>query len=158
MSDLQPIIRLPDEGDTLNGMGITITHKARSAETGGSWALVQYSAPSGFNVGPPHYHEYLTEAFYVLEGELTAQVGEERLTAPAGSFVNIPPGVLHTFANKAPEPVTFLLFLSPGGFENYFDDVAQLLAEEGTWPPADMRKVHAIQAKYDMRFPEQVKV
>ena len=152
MANLQPIIRLPNEGDGVSAMGIIITQKARSAETGGTWSLVKYVAPPGFAVGPPHIHDHMTEAFYILDGELRVQLGSERIAAPAGAFVSIPPGVPHTLANDTLEPVTFLLFLSPGGFENYFDEVAQLMSEEATWPPADMSKIQAIQAKYDMRL------
>lgn len=157
MNNLQPIIRLADEGETIGVVGVTVIHKARSAETGGAWSLVHYTMPPHFKAAPPHYHDQMIEAFYILAGECTIQVGEERVTAPAGSFVSIPPGVLHTINNDSSEPVTFLLFFTPGGFENYFDDVAQLLAAESAWPPSDMSKLQAIQAKYDMRYPEKVK-
>lgn len=156
MNNLKPIIRLADEGETIGGVGVTVTHKARSAETGGGWSLVHYTMPPHFKTSPPHYHDQMAETFYILAGECTIQVGEERMTVPAGSFVSIPPGVLHMINNDSSEPATFLLFFTPGGFENYFDDVAQLLAEEGAWPPSDMSKLQAIQAKYDMRYPEKV--
>jgi mannose-6-phosphate isomerase-like protein (cupin superfamily) len=37
--------------------------------------------------------------FYVLEGTLTMRLGDETTELPAGSFVCVPPGVVHTFSN-----------------------------------------------------------
>lgn len=154
MGSTKPVFLPPGDGDTLAGMGVEVVHKARSSDTGGGWSLVEYTASPGFRIPPPHYHEAMTESFYVLSGELTVQLGEQRHPAPAGSFTLVPPGTVHTFANESVKPVTFLLFMSPGGFESYFDDVARLAEEEGGWPPADMDKVAAIQARYDLRYPE----
>ena len=47
----------------------------------------------------PHIHHQHTDAFYVLEGELTFEIGAERqtFTVGAGSLVAVPPGVAHSF-------------------------------------------------------------
>ena len=44
-------------------------------------------------------------SFYVLEGELTFRIGPdlERVTAPAGTFVAVPPNIIHGFDNDATE-------------------------------------------------------
>lgn len=47
---------------------------------------------------PPHLHRRHVESFYVLEGELTLTAGGRELRAEAGSWVQVPPGVAHTFA------------------------------------------------------------
>ena len=49
----------------------------------------------------PHVHREHTDAFYVLEGELTFRIGPdlEPVTAPAGTFVAVPPNVIHGFDN-----------------------------------------------------------
>lgn len=46
-----------------------------------------------------HYHEEQDDTFYVLEGLLTVQAGEEILDLRPGDFLSIPPGVAHTFDN-----------------------------------------------------------
>ena len=53
----------------------------------------------------PHVHREHTDAFYVLEGELTFRIGPdlERVSAPAGTFVAVPPNVIHGFDNDATE-------------------------------------------------------
>jgi quercetin dioxygenase-like cupin family protein len=55
-------------------------------------------------VGPgPHVHHEHTDAFYVLEGEMTFPLGPdgEPVRAPAGTFVAGPPNLVHTFANES---------------------------------------------------------
>jgi quercetin dioxygenase-like cupin family protein len=46
---------------------------------------------------PWHIHPDEDEWFYVLEGEFTFYVGDERLSLPTGSFAFGPKGVPHTF-------------------------------------------------------------
>jgi mannose-6-phosphate isomerase-like protein (cupin superfamily) len=70
----------------------------------------------------PHVHLHHVDAFYVLDGTMTLQVGPELalVSAPAGTLVMIPPGVVHGFANDGPGEVRFLNFHAPGsGFADY---------------------------------------
>ena len=46
-----------------------------------------------------HTHE--EEGFYILEGEPTIRVGDERFVAVAGTFANMPVGSLHSFKNES---------------------------------------------------------
>ena len=58
----------------------------------------------GRRAGPgPHVHRAHVDAFYVVEGELRFGVDPdvEPVRAPAGTFVLVPPGVVHTFANES---------------------------------------------------------
>jgi mannose-6-phosphate isomerase-like protein (cupin superfamily) len=50
----------------------------------------------------PHVHRRHHEALYVLEGELALTLGDRRLTAGAGSWVNVAPGVAHSRAPAGP--------------------------------------------------------
>jgi quercetin dioxygenase-like cupin family protein len=66
--------------------------------------------------GPdPHIHREHVDAFYIVEGELEFGVGPaiERVHAPAGTFVLVPPGVVHTFANRSGTSVRWLNFHAP---------------------------------------------
>ena len=49
-----------------------------------------------------HVHREHSDAFYVLEGELTFGLGPEGdpVRVPAGGFVAAPPNVAHSFANE----------------------------------------------------------
>lgn len=72
-----------------------------------------------------HIHEDEDDAFYVLDDGLTFVIGDEEIHAPAGTFVLIPPGVVHTFANQTGNPVRILNIHAPAGFDR------RLLNEEG---------------------------
>jgi len=68
--------------------------------------------------GPaPHVHDAEDDIFYVLDGELVFDVGHGEVAAPAGSFVLVPPGVEHTFANRTATPVRVLNIHAPAGFD-----------------------------------------
>ena len=66
----------------------------------------------------------------------------------------MPPGTVHGFSNQTDAPARFLLIASPAGLENYFQELAELIKDEPSWPPKDMSKVVALMAKYDT-FPPQ---
>lgn len=73
--------------------------------------------------GPdPHVHDRHVDAFYVLEGELEFGAGPEveRVRAAAGTYVAVPPGVVHTFANESASRAVFLNVHSPStGFADF---------------------------------------
>jgi quercetin dioxygenase-like cupin family protein len=69
-----------------------------------------------------HVHRGHTDAFYVLEGELSFTVGPggETVRAAARSYVAVPPNVVHTFTNEGPAEVRWLNFhAADGGFAAY---------------------------------------
>lgn len=68
--------------------------------------------------GPPiHQHAAEDDSFYMLEGELTFVVDDEEVIAGPGTFVLVPPGVPHTFANRGDEPARFANVHAPAGFD-----------------------------------------
>jgi quercetin dioxygenase-like cupin family protein len=96
--------------------------------------IVALSVPPGWE-GPPLHHHDFDEAFYVLDGELTFQLGETLRAAGAGELVFAPRGTIHTLANLAEGQARYLLVCTPGQFTRYF---AQLSAT-GSPDTADMR-------------------
>lgn len=77
---------------------------------------------SGERVAGAHVHKEHTDAFYVLEGELTLELGceSEVVTVPAGGFVAIPPGVAHSLRNDGDRPVRALsVHARDGGFAGF---------------------------------------
>ena len=65
---------------------------------------------------PLHVHAHEDEAYLVLNGRMTFQVGDERIDAEPGSFVFLPRGVPHGFAVRS-EVARAVLLLTPGGLE-----------------------------------------
>jgi mannose-6-phosphate isomerase-like protein (cupin superfamily) len=149
---IMPLTVQPGER-VLSFMGVTLSFKAVSADTAGQWALIEYSAPPEFKGPPPHWHKQTTEAFYVVEGNLRLQLGEQIIEAVPGAFVLVPPRVVHTFSNAAPRPAKFLVLVSPAGLEGYFGELVELIKSETSWPPADMSKVMELAARYDTYAP-----
>jgi len=69
-----------------------------------------------------HVHREHTDAFYVLGGEITFELGprSQRVRAAAGAFVAVPPDVVHTFANRSRAEADWLNIHAPdSGFAAY---------------------------------------
>lgn len=109
-------------------------------------AFMDSTVPPGF-LGPvPHRHAQMTDIFYVLEGQLTVDLdGEQQLLGP-GSFVLVPPGVVHTFSNPGSAPARFLNVYQPAGFEQYLRAAFTRMAEGNPWSSAEMAE---IASRYD---------
>ena len=137
---------MPGGGEQIGGPS-SVTIKATSKDTAGSFYLGEVVIAPGFAGPPPHTHERLHDMFYVLEGTLTMRIGEETVDLGAGSFVCVPPGVVHTFSNRSEEPVRFLNFNTPAGWENYMRDLAAALAYGS--PTAE--EIGRIASRYDFR-------
>jgi quercetin dioxygenase-like cupin family protein len=123
--------------------------KLFGAQTNGSFSLVEHPLDPGILVAPMHTHHREDEYSYVLEGEITAQIGAEVVTAPAGTLVLKPRGVPHTVWNATTQPARFLEIISPAGFENYFGELDEILAQAG---PPDLERIGQLAQKYGLEF------
>ena len=107
-----------------------------SQQTGGAYCLLEEYCPK--NSGPPpHYHDQV-EGFYLLEGEITFQAGDEILQAQDGFSVTIPRGTVHSFRVDS-EVAHILNFYTPGGFEQTIIELGQP-ALTRTMPPPGVDK------------------
>jgi uncharacterized cupin superfamily protein len=66
------------EGQALWFLGTLGIVKAAGEHTGGAFGLIDNVLPAGF-AGPYHVHRNEDESFYVVEGEMTFYVGDERV-------------------------------------------------------------------------------
>jgi mannose-6-phosphate isomerase-like protein (cupin superfamily) len=64
-----------------------------------------------------HVHRDEDDSFYMLEGELVFTVEGEEIVAGPGTFVLVPPGVSHTFANRSEILARFVNVHAPAGFD-----------------------------------------
>jgi quercetin dioxygenase-like cupin family protein len=103
--------------------------------TGGHLGLVEETLSPDFDGPPLHVHPAFDELFFILEGALRFQVGDELTTVAAGNWLLAPRGIPHTFANHSGRPARALIAVTPAGFERYFQLVSAQLT--GTEPPAD---------------------
>lgn len=77
-------------------------------------------------VAGPHVHYEHTDAFYLLEGELTFEIGpeSEKIAVSSGGFVAVPPGVAHSLRNDSDRPARWLTIHAPdGGFATFMRGV-----------------------------------
>lgn len=144
MSTYVPVIRKPAEGRTICVVGDVYRFLATGHETGGRYAMWEAIVPPGS--GPPlHVHSREEEAFYVLEGEMTFQLNEELITAPAGTFLNMPIGSLHRFTNRSDKPARMIITIAPAGLEEMFFEVGKPLTDcDHPEPPTKAEIDHLI--------------
>ena len=132
---MNPVILQPGKGERIAAGASTVIMKATAETTSGAFSISEATFPASMNGPPPHTHRYTTDTFYVLEGTLHMTVGDREIDASAGSYILVPPGVVHMFANTSSEPVRFLNVNAPGGLENYLRDLADAM-RSGTTPVA----------------------
>jgi hypothetical protein len=63
-------------------------------------------------------------------------------SAPAGTFVSVPPGTIHAFRNPSDHEATLLITFVPGGFEGFFDagkDLGSPLTDAAVWQEINQR-------------------
>jgi quercetin dioxygenase-like cupin family protein len=123
--------------------GAVITVKVHADDTGGTYSLLETTLPAGGRV-PPHIHHHEDEATYVLDGELSIEVGAATVKAETGSYVVVPRDVAQSFINPGDGPCRFLTVFTPGGGERFFEEAEELArASEGAPPPAQIAALHA---------------
>jgi quercetin dioxygenase-like cupin family protein len=139
----------PGEGERIEaGGGSAIVLKATGEATGGSFFMSETTIAAGFKGPPPHKHRQLHDMFYVLDGVLTMRLGDVTAEVPAGSFVCVPPGIVHTFSNQSESPVRFLNMNTPSGFEHYMRELGAA-AQAGPLTPEVMGP---IASRYDFEL------
>ena len=112
MGERGPIVVRPGEGLRVGN----VEFMARSEDTPRFNLAVITIQPH--RDGPPdHAHADEDDSFYMLEGELVFTVEGEEVVAGPGTFVLVPPGLRHTFANRGDAVARFLNVHAPAGFD-----------------------------------------
>lgn len=153
-------IRNPNEGRRIGVVGDLYRFLATGDDTDGNYATFEAIVPPGSGP-PPHIHSREEESFLVLEGEMTFQLGDQRIIASEGTFLNMPVGSLHCFKNESDKTARLLISIAPAGLEKMFFEVGQPLAddEETASPPsqADIEKLLEAAPRYgiEIRVPHE---
>ena len=110
--------------------------------------------------GPPsHVHSREEEGFYILEGEITFQIDDERVVATAGMFANMPVGTPHSFKNESNLLVRMLITVAPAGLEQMLFECGLPVEQGATSAPpptkAEIDKLLEIAPSYgiEIRLP-----
>jgi quercetin dioxygenase-like cupin family protein len=142
----------PGAGRTIRVLAGRVTFKIDSTESDGAYNLHEYLVEPGRS-SRAHRHNRHHENVCMLEGELVWRLGDRTVAAPAGSFLVIPRGVIHGFANERAEPARMFVLTSPGGFEGFMTGLADLIETSPTGVP-DPTKFAELAAQYDTEFLE----
>src|SRR5215216_5057330 len=138
---MEPTVFEDGEGELYDAGALRLRVLAQSPDH--PVAITDSVVPPGFPGPVRHRHAEMTDIFYVLEGELAFDLeGEWRSLGP-GSFVLVPPGVVHTFANRGSAPARFLNIYQPSGNEQYLKEAAKRMVDGHPWSPAEMAEVAA---------------
>ena len=108
---MEPNALHPGEGERITGEGeLGVTLLVDVEQIG----IVDVRSEPGAVTPPLHLHARHAECFFVLEGELTVRLEDRELRASAGTWVHVPPEVVHTFGVTGGSPAHFLDIHVPG--------------------------------------------
>jgi quercetin dioxygenase-like cupin family protein len=143
---MDPFAVKRDDGEARWWFGALAVIKATSADTGGLMTIVEVTEPPGAEA-PLHVHYREDEAFWILEGEVTLEVGDETIHATAGDFAFGPRDVPHRYTVGS-DGCRMLFICAPGGFEELVRGMSEP-AQARTLPPdshqmPDLEQVAAV--------------
>jgi quercetin dioxygenase-like cupin family protein len=145
----------PNKGKHIALPGQINTIVATKEDTVGRYSFIECKIFPG--AGPvPHIQTHEHEGFYLVEGQLTFTVDKERIEAKAGTFINVPPNVLHTFKNETDQIAKLITILSPPGMEQLFVEMGMDVSETNVKPPPyskeQIERIPSLVAKYGMEI------
>lgn len=136
------------EGEAIWWFGALAEIKATAADTGGLMTIIEMTeAPNA--EAPLHVHHREDEAFWILEGGVTIEVGGEVFECHAGDYAFGPRDIPHRFT-VGDAGCRMLFILTPGGFEGLVRDMGEPAAARTLPPPSepDMERVAAVAQAY----------
>lgn len=136
-----------DDAEVIETLGTQIRILVPAAALEGSLSIFEDRNEPG--VGPPlHVHYDAEEIFNIVDGQYLFQCGTARMEASPGDCLVVPRGTPHTYLNVGTHTGRLLVTLRPGGFEDFFREVA---ARQLT-PPDDMAAITELAARYSLEF------
>ena len=116
-----------------------------SAVSQGTAAVLMQTSPKKGGP-PPHRHTHEDETFTVLDGTFDIFDGVTWRPLPRGEVFFARRGGVYTFRNTGSSDATMLVFITPGGFEDYLVQLSPLSF------PADAEQILAISQQFGVTF------
>jgi quercetin dioxygenase-like cupin family protein len=116
-------IILPGQGKSYDWSKDHVHVKSSFDLSDGRLTLVEDRLKPGFFLAR-HHHKRMIEIFYVLDGTVEFTFDDETVRAAPGTVLNVPPDVWHEV--KSEEGARLLTIFSPGGFDQYLDELVVL--------------------------------
>lgn len=111
---------------------VNVVIRVSAEDSGGAMAVIEEVPPMVDT--PLHVHSREDELFYIVEGEHIVTLGDEEHRLGPGDAVFAPRGIPHAQRRVEPGVGRELIVLTPGGFEQFFRDLAQA-ERDGTLGP-----------------------
>jgi quercetin dioxygenase-like cupin family protein len=150
-SPLEILAQQKDQGQAVWFLNALSVIKVSSAQSGGTFALIEDTLPAG-RPTPYHLHHREDETFYVIEGEATFYSGAQKIKALAGTVIFLPRGIPHGF--RSDTAARMLILTTPAGFERFVveagEPAASLTIPEPKAP--DLGKLAVLAEKYGMEI------
>ncbi len=128
------------EGEAIWWFGALAEIKATAADTGGLMCIVEVTEPPG-SEAPLHVHHREDEAFWILEGDVTIEVGDTVIECHAGDYAFGPRDIPHRYT-VGDAGCRMLFILTPGGFERLVRDMGEPAAARTLPPPSEPDFAH----------------
>ncbi|GII55941.1 cupin [Planotetraspora thailandica] len=129
----------PGGGESAAILGFGAVFKLYSRDNNGEVAIVEHPFAVG-TITAPHRHTREDEHSIVLEGEIGFRSDADEVVLGPGGYITKPRGQMHAMWNAGTVPGRIIEVITPGGFENYFRELSELL---GSVKPASGVKLHA---------------
>jgi quercetin dioxygenase-like cupin family protein len=115
-----------------------------AASNGVSATVVQHVPPGGGP--PPHSHAREEETFTVLEGDFEILSDGQWRRLAIGEAIFSPRNSIHTFRNVGEALGRVMVFITPGGFEEYLEEIGRCS------PATEMQTILDISSRYGITF------
>jgi mannose-6-phosphate isomerase-like protein (cupin superfamily) len=143
MSDTTRVLA-PGQGEVIEVVGDRVVVKATAEDTDGAYTVLEVTVQPDAGP-PPHIHHREDETFYVLQGTFVFHIGDRRVIANEGSFLQAPRGLPHRFVNVGGHVGRLLVVVKPGGFERFLRELSKVA-------PGDLPAMQAVARKHGLEF------
>jgi quercetin dioxygenase-like cupin family protein len=134
-------------GEQVHIGGFGAAFKLYSRDTGGVVSIVEHQFSVGM-ITAPHMHSREDEYSIVLEGQIGFRSDDSEVVLGPGGYIVKPRGQMHAMWNADQVRGRMIEIIIPGGFENYFRELADMVAANASEPGA----VAELAAKYGLTY------
>lgn len=128
-----PMVVAEGEGEARWWLGQLAEIKATADDTAGQLTVIEITCPGGLQ-SPLHVHHVEDEAFWMLAGDATLEVGGRTIPLRAGGFAFGPRGIPHRYTVGA-DGCRMLFLLTPGGLEALVREMSEPAGARELPPP-----------------------
>lgn len=142
----------PDEGEVISlGLAVRMRVLEDGSTTQHRLGLVEGRLTPNTTGPPQHRHALHEEAFYVVSGTVRFTIGDQDHDAGPGTFLMVPTGAPHTFANPGDEEAVMLTVFTPDLYLQFFRDLSVAAGAA----PTSGRDMAALMARYGTEISTQ---